>query len=261
MKDNDALLAWLLGWIIWAYIVKWVNIPEINIPNLDIKIPEIEVDTRNISDAMEKLWDALGSKLWIGVMTYVFTMFPMRYKLELLEAKLAETTAEYEWWKALYAEIKWLSKAISEEDLGNLDSYINTSNTEWKNRLMHQALVNSGLFQPGEVTWVKMSEVKKVSWWFELKVDGKWEEEKSQIFINWEAYYIEKWDDLKITLDKDWKNAKIVSWTISIPRTWADDKLVIGEKLTYVETSSWWDDEEKILDITDPIAYLRTLSK
>ena len=213
IERNQVATAAVVGWIIWAALVWWIDIslswPSLSIPSIDIP---------NIS--MKWLWDALSTPLWAAWLSYVLTMIPMQYKMEWLETELAKMTAKHEWGKAIDAELNWLK--LEKMDTRDLDYMISRKNTEWINTEMHKALVMNKIFDAWEFTWLDCSNVVKTDTWYTMTVKWLWEE-TSSTFIKWDKkYYLPEGSSMIITFNKELKEPVVkIEWKVMEVDWWA----------------------------------------
>jgi hypothetical protein len=183
----------------------------------------MESITNEVARTSDKIWaegqrflDKLGIKLWKWFNTWVMVGYlvaaiPLQYKIEWLKTELAQNKAQFKWGKAIDAEIDWTNWV--EIDLNTFNILINIDNGEWKNKVIHQAIVKEGLFKFWEATWMDFSNVKKTESWYETVVYWVGDKAESSFVINWEKYSLERWETMTITLDQTmWKPQVNINW-------------------------------------------------
>jgi len=234
IKEHKTVAAALAWWIIWALLVKWIKMPNINLSFL-----------KDLWKPFEKLWQSIEK--WLKSLKvdlpdlnnifgwYLFTALPMNYKIDWLETKIAELKAKYEWSKSMDAEVD----AITWKKI-NIDMKDTLKYDEAANKLAHYSLVKSSIFNPWEATSLAFEKAERDRDNYKITAIS-WE-----IVIGGHTFTLSDWDSLTITVDKK-GNVQNMEWNLTEEVTWSDNKIKIANA-TNVEYTIWhtfWEDEKK----------------
>lgn len=234
IKDHQTVAAALAWWIIWALLVKWIKIPDIDVSFL-----------KDLWKPFEKLWQAI--KKWVENLKinlpdlnnifgwYLLTALPMNYKIDLLETKIAKLKGNYEWSKAMDAEID----AITGKELG-VSMKDSLKYDEASNKLAHYALVKDGIFNPWETTWLVFEKAQKDGDNYVIKAIS-W-----HIVVGDHTFTLSDWDSFNLIVDKEGE-VQSIKWNLTEEVTWKDNKITIDgfKNVEYTIWHTFWKDEKK----------------
>ena len=263
IKNHQIVAAAIAGWLIWALLVKWIKLPEINLKWLGKWLEKlwheiwhaVENWAKSIKDLFKHIDLSSLNSLFGG---YLLTAIPMNYQIEWLERQLAEISATYEWSDSINAEI---------DAIMNPDKKWNTKdnfNEQAQNEYSHFMLVKNGFAKPGELTALVMkAEVNENG---ESTINVEWS--KDHKILVWDKeLYIPEWKSLEIKLDKDGK-VQTIDGQINISVAWTDDYIKfnwIANAWQYYEWKLIWSNviwkKALINSIDDIVKYIDTEKK